>query len=109
MVIKRYYTKDGLKQLRRVSGVYLLIHAGKLEYIGRSSNVENRLTSHHVFDRNYHDEIHVIEIPFEDNYYQQRTIELELIHRYSPPRNINGTIRQSVLQTGKTMKKKARL
>jgi excinuclease UvrABC nuclease subunit len=108
MVIKKYYTKDGLKQLRRVPGIYLLVHAGEIDYIGRSVSIGNRLTSHHVFDKNYHDEIHVIEIEAGYNSCNQRGVELELIHRYSPPRNINGTIRQTIIQTGKPAHRKIR-
>lgn len=101
---KVFYSQYGLKQLYRLSGIYFLIHDGKIDYIGRSVNIGNRLMSHHVFDRNYHEIIGVYEIPFQD-WYGMKTLELKLIHELKPPSNINGTILQSIMQTGKKIKK----
>lgn len=102
MIIIKYQSSDGLKHLFRKSGIYLLIHMGQVDYIGRSRNIGNRLTSHHIFDRTYHDQIGVLEIPFKDSYKMRKT-EIDLIHLINPPKNITGTYRQSIMQTGKKL------
>ena len=82
--------------LRLQSGIYFLYHNETLEYIGRSTNILNRLTSHHVFDRNYHNKVVVYHMP--KNQFMQKRKEREYIKKYDPPKNINGTIRQSIMQ-----------
>lgn len=77
------------KDMWGVSGIYFLIHKGEIEYIGRSTNVGNRLTSHHIFDRNYHDEVWIYPVPYEDRLIHH-FYEYDLIHELRPPRNTHG-------------------
>jgi hypothetical protein len=98
--MKIFYSKNGLKELYGLCGIYFLVHQKEIEYIGRSVNIGNRLMSHHVFDRKHHDEILVCEIPFEYRW-KLKNIELDFIHDIMPVKNINGTINQTIIQTGK--------
>jgi hypothetical protein len=92
-----YYVSDGLKHLYGRCGIYFLFHEDKLEYIGRSVNIGNRLMSHHVFDRDYHDVIKILDYPFKDRF-NLKNVERGFIRRFVPPRNINATYRQSIMQ-----------
>jgi hypothetical protein len=84
-----YKTSEGLRQLDLVSGIYFLVCNGSIDYIGRSTGISNRLTSHHVFDRSKHDEIWVYPVPHKEAW-TQHLIEDDLIKHFTPPSNQAG-------------------
>lgn len=93
MNLQVYTMPDDYKALSRISGVYFLVRRGIIDYIGRSFNIGNRLTSHHIFDRNYHDEIWVYPITPPDRlerWHQQVIIEGGLIKELRPHKNKAG-------------------
>jgi hypothetical protein len=103
--LKVFETKNGLRALSRMTGIYFLVHQEEIEYIGRSVNIGNRLTSHHVFDRKHHDHILVYETGFNPHtIFNLKNIERNFIKLINPARNINATERQTIMQTGKKIK-----
>ena len=87
--VKVYEVPEEFRLLTHVSGIYFLIHKGEIDYIGRSVNIANRLTSHKVFDRTWHDEVWVYPIPREKAW-THHLVEDELIKHFSPPSNQSG-------------------
>jgi len=87
--MKSYKIPEQLKELSQVSGIYFLMHDGELDYIGRSTNIANRLNGHHIFDRHWHDEVLVHEIPYKEKH-RHHIVENDLIKLYKPPKNIAG-------------------
>ena len=84
-----YKLPDEMKSLVHVCGVYFLIKNGEIDYIGKSTNICNRLTSHHVYDRKAHKEIWVYPVDYKLNY-KLHQIEYELIRNLRPPGNTHG-------------------
>lgn len=65
-------------------GVYLLWKHGKLDYIGQSSAMRERLSGHHIFDKKTH---LITAIPIEKKQERNET-EIWLIKKLNPIRNI---------------------
>ena len=73
------------KRVSKSCGVYQLLFAGEIQYIGRARNVARRVGEHRWERRIRFDESLFVEVPEKD----LLPVERALIRQHTPPFNVN--------------------